>query len=323
MAGIGIGNMGRATYALPGRPEVQYVAVCDVRKKLREKGRRQRQPPESNNNCKLYNDFRDVLARNDIDAVHVATPDHWHAIIVIEACRAARTCIAKSRRRGRCARAGSWSRPPGVRSRGLRRQPTRAGRLPGIVNQCWGGELGRSSRSTSKWVRSPSRAICRRNRSPGFDWDMWLGPALGALQQGPLRRQLQHRRRQLAIVHRLFRRRHDRLGRAPFRRRHVRRGLRECSRRKSSTTTRRERVPDLPVPQRHDGPPQSAREGKLQVAGTPGETRSPKTIPSYKGHGGIYGDFLMRQDPRKALPRHRIGHQYRGGLAHLGSSPTA
>src|SRR5256885_5901224 len=35
-----------------------------------------------------YNDFRELLARKDIDAVVIATPDHWHAIPVVEACRA-------------------------------------------------------------------------------------------------------------------------------------------------------------------------------------------------------------------------------------------
>ena len=38
--------------------------------------------------CKGYNDFRELLARNDIDAVVIATPDHWHAIPIIEACKA-------------------------------------------------------------------------------------------------------------------------------------------------------------------------------------------------------------------------------------------
>src|SRR5439155_12698746 len=38
--------------------------------------------------CRAYNDFRDLLKRNDIDALVIATPDHWHAIQIIEACKA-------------------------------------------------------------------------------------------------------------------------------------------------------------------------------------------------------------------------------------------
>ena len=86
MGGIGIGNMGRGDMgAFLGRPDVQYVAVCDVRKSFREQAKANVDKHYQNGDCKAYNDFRDVLARTDIDAVHVATPDHWHAIIVIEA----------------------------------------------------------------------------------------------------------------------------------------------------------------------------------------------------------------------------------------------
>jgi hypothetical protein len=38
-----------------------------------------------NTDCKAYNDFRDIIVRDDIDAVLIGTPDHWHAIIAIEA----------------------------------------------------------------------------------------------------------------------------------------------------------------------------------------------------------------------------------------------
>ena len=46
-----------------------------------------------NKDCASYVDFRELLAREDIDAVHVATPDHWHAIMVIEACRNGQGCL--------------------------------------------------------------------------------------------------------------------------------------------------------------------------------------------------------------------------------------
>ncbi len=88
MGGIGIGNMGRGDQgAFLGRPDVQYVAVCDVREGVRNDAKGKVDDRYKNSDCQAYNDFREMLARDDIDAVHVATPDHWHAIMVIEACR--------------------------------------------------------------------------------------------------------------------------------------------------------------------------------------------------------------------------------------------
>jgi len=88
MAGIGIGNMGSGDLgSFLGRDDVQYVAVCDVKRDVREGFTNRVNQKYNNKDCKAYRDFREVMARGDIDAVHCATPDHWHAIIVIEACR--------------------------------------------------------------------------------------------------------------------------------------------------------------------------------------------------------------------------------------------
>src|SRR5262249_55211497 len=88
MGGIGIGNMGQGDQgAFLGRKDVQYVAMSDVRDAVREKSKSKIDNHYNNSDCQTYNDFRELLARTDIDAVHIATPDHWHAIMVIEACR--------------------------------------------------------------------------------------------------------------------------------------------------------------------------------------------------------------------------------------------
>ena len=88
MGGIGIGNMGSGDQnAFLGMKNVQYVAVCDVRTKWREEGKARADKRYGNGDCAAYTDFRDLLARDDIDAVHIATPDHWHAIMTIAACR--------------------------------------------------------------------------------------------------------------------------------------------------------------------------------------------------------------------------------------------
>src|SRR6476661_4510063 len=88
MGGIGIGNMGRGDQGdFLNRKDVQYVALCDVRDEVREKSKSTVDSKYGNKDCTAYNDFRELLARSDIDAVHIATPDHWHAVIAIEACR--------------------------------------------------------------------------------------------------------------------------------------------------------------------------------------------------------------------------------------------
>ncbi len=84
-------------------PIVQVVAVCDVEQhtgnifsssglepaqRLVQKYYEDQTPNSSYNNCDAYHDFRRLLARDDIDAVTVCTPDHWHGLIAVAAAKA-------------------------------------------------------------------------------------------------------------------------------------------------------------------------------------------------------------------------------------------
>src|SRR5687768_10463288 len=72
MGGIGIGNMGNGDQgAFLGRKDVQYVAVCDVRRKILDGAKARTDGHYKNSDCKAYGDFRELLARTDIDAVHI------------------------------------------------------------------------------------------------------------------------------------------------------------------------------------------------------------------------------------------------------------
>jgi len=70
MGGIGIGNMGRGDQSdFLNRKDVQYVALCDVRDEVRDKSKTTVDSKYGNRDCTAYNDFRELLARSDIDAV--------------------------------------------------------------------------------------------------------------------------------------------------------------------------------------------------------------------------------------------------------------
>lgn len=69
-------------------PEVQMVAVCDVDAKHRNKAKQIVDKKSGNKDCKAYKDFRELIARKDIDAVSIGTPDHWHALTSVAAANA-------------------------------------------------------------------------------------------------------------------------------------------------------------------------------------------------------------------------------------------
>lgn len=101
MACIGFGTIAHATgVSFLGDERVQMVAVCDVNKRSDHYGYRGEleggrdygvevvNETYGNKDCKGYADYREVLAREDIDSLNVSTPDHWHSIMAIEGAKA-------------------------------------------------------------------------------------------------------------------------------------------------------------------------------------------------------------------------------------------
>ena len=101
VAAIGVGRMGRGDLSnMLGEDGVQVVAVCDVDTnraqdavKLVEGRYAKRTAKGEYTGCKAYGDFREIIARSDIDAVMVSTPDHWHALPAIAAARAGKDIL--------------------------------------------------------------------------------------------------------------------------------------------------------------------------------------------------------------------------------------
>jgi len=79
---IGCGGISSSHLSMPGR----LLALCDV--DTRHLAHRMNQSKAEANGISGYRDFRELIARPDIDIVHIATPPHWHAVMAIEAARA-------------------------------------------------------------------------------------------------------------------------------------------------------------------------------------------------------------------------------------------
>lgn len=86
---VGCGGMGTLnTQAFLGISDCQIVATCDLDKKRLETLTGTVNEKYQNRDCKSYHDYRDLMARGDIDAVMLAVPDHWHELVAVEAARA-------------------------------------------------------------------------------------------------------------------------------------------------------------------------------------------------------------------------------------------
>jgi len=185
---IGTGKMAN-DYHLPELlrfSDVQALAVCEVDKNRREHARRRVAAAYGQEaaykGCAEYTDFRELIARKDIDAVCIATPDHWHAIPLVEACKAkkdvycekpltltiaeAKLCIDAARKHDRVVQTGSQQRSNVFGPFREAVEILQSGRL-GTIKTVTVGVGG-----PSKWCDLPEEPM-----EPGLDWDMWLGAA--------------------------------------------------------------------------------------------------------------------------------------------------
>lgn len=297
MGGIGIGNMGRGDHgAFLNRGDVQYVAVCDVRKSFRDQAKSKTDEKYGNSDCASYNDFRELIARDDIDAVHVATPDHWHAIMVIEACRNGKDVYCQ-KPETRTLREGplmveAARRYARVVSGGSQRVMDDYRR---IVDPCWSGELG-PIKSINVNVGPLSQAcnLPAEDVPDDIDWDLWLGPAPWApynakrcdgnfgTSGGSWRSYIDYSGGGMTDwgAHHF--------GGATFAA-----DVRELQPEEVTyNDTPEGKFLTYKYPNGiliyHNKP----NTENLVVEGTPGEQREAKPVPSYKGDGGIYGDFI-------------------------------
>ena len=83
---IGWGMMGPGnTKVFLDQPNCQVVAACDIESNHLRAAVDTINSRYGNKDCKAYHDYRELLARDDIDAIMIAVPDHWHALLATEA----------------------------------------------------------------------------------------------------------------------------------------------------------------------------------------------------------------------------------------------
>jgi len=197
LGGQGTGHLlgGAWTYLPAGyvaRSDVQVLAVCDVRRERREHAHQrcneiyaQKFGQAGYNGVQAYNDFREVLARPDIDAVLLALPYHWAALMATMAMRAGkdvycekpvaltvregRNLVETARRYGRVYQAGTQQRSEYAGKFRLACELVLNGRI-GQLKEVY------AYRQPGAFYPTPWTANGGRPVPEGFDWDMWLGP---------------------------------------------------------------------------------------------------------------------------------------------------
>ena len=89
MGAIGIGARGGHDLGIfLSRKDVRFRAICDIRRERREAVKNQADKTYNDNECAMYKDMEDLLIRDDIDAVLIATGDRWHTMASITAAKA-------------------------------------------------------------------------------------------------------------------------------------------------------------------------------------------------------------------------------------------
>ncbi len=186
---IGFGWIGGSHLnTLLGRKDARYVGACDVngdrRKAVCDRINTQYASDANKASykaCTAYSDFREMLARDDMDAVVIATPDHWHGLLSVHAARAgkdiycekpltltiseARTVVKTVRRYDRVFQTGSQQRSNVF------------GKFRDACERVRNGRIGKVVSIDVSTGNPPIPCDLPAEAKPdNFDWDMWVGP---------------------------------------------------------------------------------------------------------------------------------------------------
>ena len=178
--GVGLHGTGWNLKGFLKFDDAQAVAVCDVMKSRRENAAKIVNSAYGNQDCATYADWREVIGRDDIDAVMISTPDHWHVPIALRAMRAGSdVCCEKPTL---TIEQGRVLSDAVARHKAVFQTSTEDRSVPVYHRMAELVRNGRIGRLQSIHVTLPAGTVEPQppNYAPvpdGFDYDMWLGPA--------------------------------------------------------------------------------------------------------------------------------------------------
>ncbi|MBD3265746.1 gfo/Idh/MocA family oxidoreductase [bacterium] len=209
MGFIGMGTMGeghvfdRAWTYMPGgyigRKDVQVAAICDVWKQKREKYAHmvdayytQHRGQAHDKPCKAFPDFRDLLDWDMIDAVLIATPIHWHAIMAVMAAQAGKDVYCEKPTAGTIhesqAMVKIFTQNKRVFQAGTQQRSEYEGKFRKACEYIRNGRIGAVKEiyafRDGGGVMWPQQVGEVKPIPDGLDWDLWLGPAPKIPYQG-------------------------------------------------------------------------------------------------------------------------------------------
>jgi predicted dehydrogenase len=176
---IGVGNRGdQLLDAFLAQPDAEVVALCDVYEPYLPAAQK-----KAGGKAQLHHDFRKLLDQKDVDAVVIATPDHWHALTFVAACHAGKDVYVEkplSLTIGEGRKMVEVAQETGrITQTGLHRRSAPV--MQEAVQRIRAGDIGKVTVAKCYHLRneSPMGIGNPADGEPpaGLDWEMWLGPA--------------------------------------------------------------------------------------------------------------------------------------------------
>jgi predicted dehydrogenase len=182
MGFIGTGNQANGLLgAFLSQKDVHVLAVCDVNTGRREAAKKRVDDANKNTACAAYNDFREIINRKDIDAVCIATPDHWHALTTLAALRAGKDVYCEKPLTHNIHEAVEVMQAVDANKRvlqtGSMQRSMKEFRIAAALVR--NGVIGKISHVECAFGGPPKPAtdLPTEPTPAGLDWDLWSGPA--------------------------------------------------------------------------------------------------------------------------------------------------